>query len=761
MQACLKDPSDRNRGGPTCRRGCLPRLPWGWAMVWAVAGVVAGSAALAAENPAEAEWFDFRPSGSGVVAGSPLDLRGLNERVAGEHGRIQARDGKFVHATSGQAVRFWAVNGPPHGLRGEALKVCARMLAARGVNLVRAHGSVFDESTGDLKPERVAELVEIVGAMKAEGIYTHLSIYFPLWFKPKAGLAWLEGYDGTKHPFAALLFHPGFQKQWESWWRAVLEARLPGGGVLAKEPALMGVEIQNEDSFFFWTFSAKNLPEPQLRMLEGQFGSWLTTRYGSLAKAAQAWGGTVDPRDKPSEGRMGFRALWEIAQKKTARDQDTVTFLYETQAGFYRRSVQFLRDLGFEGLVTPSNWTTADAVTFGPLEKLSYTEGDFVDRHGYFGCLNKGPFSEWSLREGNTYVDRSALRFDSEVPGGAPRFEHPVMDVEYGGKPSMISETTWTRPNRYRSEAPLYYAVFGALQGSDAIVHFALDGADWKVKPQYWMQPWTLMAPSQMGQFPAAALIFRQSLVAEGDVLADLNLDPERLLRLEGTPLPQDAAFDELRLKDVPVGTVWKAGQRVDPLIHFAGRTRVGFQKKDGAASTIADLGKWVDRKGKTVTSTSGDVRLNYGAGFMTFATPRAQGASGNLGSAGEVRLGMVSITSPMDNLHVVAVSLDGEPLARSGRILLQTMSEEQNKGWRVTTKDGVHRIESLGSEPWQVKRMRGDVRFMRPDAARMRVTVLDATGARGRELGTAAEVRLQGDALYYLIETGPEIERR
>ena len=45
----------------------------------------------------------------------------------------------------------------------------------------------------------------------------------------------------------------------------------------------------------------------------------------------------------------------------------------------------------------------------------------------------------------------------------------------------MISETTWTRPNRFRSEAPLYLASFGALQGSDAIVHFALDGAEGRV----------------------------------------------------------------------------------------------------------------------------------------------------------------------------------------------------------------------------------------------------------------------------------------
>ena len=82
----------------------------------------------------------------------------------------------------------------------------------------------------------------------------------------------------------------------------------------------------------------------------------------------------------------------------------------------------------------------------------------------------------------------------------------------------MISETTWNRPNRHRGEAPIYLAVFGALQDSDGIVHFAKDGVDWSVKPGYFMQPWTLTAPTQFGQFPAAALIYRRGLVKTGDV---------------------------------------------------------------------------------------------------------------------------------------------------------------------------------------------------------------------------------------------------
>ena len=94
-----------------------------------------------------------------------------------------------------------------------------------------------------------------------------------------------------------------------------------------------------------------------------------------------------------------------------------------------------------------------------------------------------GENAEWSLRNGHAYSDRSALRFNAEQPGKPRQFVHPAMDVHYEDKPSMISETTWTRPNRFRSEAPIYLAAYGALQHSDAIIHFALDGANWAVRP--------------------------------------------------------------------------------------------------------------------------------------------------------------------------------------------------------------------------------------------------------------------------------------
>jgi len=711
---------------------------------------VAFSTARAADDGA---WFAVNPTQNGAAADSPIDLRRLNEKFAGENGVIAARDGKFVHSANGKPVRFWAVNGPPHELTGEPLRQAARLLARYGVNLVRVHGPMFDKD-GEVDFARVRHAHEIVAAMKAEGIYTHFSIYFPLWFTPRADLPWLAGYDGKQHPFAALQFNPAFQEKHRAWLKALFTTPdEKTGQALVDEPAVFGVEVQNEDSFFFWTFDAKNIPDAQLRIVEAQFGEWLKKKYGSTEAALAVWKGPQVPRDAPGEGRLGFRPLWNVSHEKTTRDQDTAAFLLEVQTRFYRSTYDFVRQLGFKGLIHDSNWATADPEVLGPLEKLSYTAGDFVDRHGYFECNHHGDNAAWSIRPGHTYSDRSALRFDAAEPGKPRQFVHPVMDIHYDDKPSMISETTFTRPNRYRSEAPLYFAAYGALQDSDCIVHFAFDGANWAVKPGFWMQQWTLVTPAMLGQFPAAALIYRQGLVSTGAVVADVKLNRDDLAHLKGTPLPQDASFDELRLKDVPRGRDVQPGQRLDPLVHYVGRTHVTFTDKPGGV-TLNDLKPFVDRTAQSVASSTGELKLDYGKGLLVINAPRAQGASGALNSAGKIKLSAFTIASDMDLGHIIAVSLDDRPLATSRRILLQVMSEEQASGFKTEPVDATtKRITDIGHDPWQVKALRGAVICNRPDAGKLKVTALDFNGRPLRPVGTAQEIKLQASTLYYLIE--------
>ncbi|HON06530.1 MAG TPA: hypothetical protein PLW02_00350 [Verrucomicrobiota bacterium] len=696
-------------------------------------------------SPADSKnWFGFAPEPDKFDASSAIDMRFLNEKFAGEHGFIGVKNGDFIHQNTGEPVRFWAVNGPPHDLKGDQLKRCARLMAKYGINLVRVHGGLFDKD-GEVDPEKVRHAQEIVAAMKPEGIYTHFSIYFPLWFTPRPDHPWLKGYNGKQHPFAALEFNPIFQEKYREWVKALITP-------LLNEPAVFGIEIQNEDSFFFWTFDAKNIPDPQLQILEKMFGDWLIKKYGSLDAAFKKWGGKMIQRDAPAEGRVGFRPLWNIFSEKTARDQDTAAFLLEVQTKFYADIYRYLRQLGFKGVITASNWTTASPEVFGPLEKLSYTVTDFIDRHGYFECNRKGDSADWSIRNGQTYSDRSAYRFDAETPGKPRQFVHPAMDPHYNNLPSMISEIAWCRPNRFRSEAPIYLAAYGALQHSDTIVQFAFDGDRWTVKPRYFMQPWTIMSPATMGQFPAAAILYRRGLVSVGNVLAEINLNKDDLIHLKGTPLPQEAAVDELRLKDIPEGSEIKPGQRIDPLIHYAGRVNVNFTSNPGSVK-LTDTRPFINHAAQIVTSSTGELKLDYGKGYLIINAPRAQGVSGNVKSAGLVQTKDLTISSELDLCHIIAVALDDQPLSNSKKILLQVMSEEKNNGFRTTTvSTGVKQITNIGSDPWLVKELNGTVSFKRADAENLKVSALDYNGYPVSNAGSAKKITLQPKTVYYLI---------
>ena len=712
---------------------------------------------LAVASFAQADdWISFSPKPDPFSPSNPIDLRYLNEEQAGEGGFIGQADSQFVHYDAHsdaprEPVRFWAVTGCPGETPAE-LRRSARVLSKYGVNLVRIHGGYFD-ADGNVDIAKIKHSIDIVEALKAEGIYTHFSIYFPIWLNPKPNTPWLAGYNGGQHPFAALTFNRQFQEKYQSWWKALLTTPSPTTGIkLIDEPAVFGAEIVNEDSYFFWTFTTANIPEAEMQMLETQFGDWLKQKHGSIEAAMKNWGGPKVARDNPPQGRVGFRGLWEMANQRTARDKETAAFLVESQRNFYQQQVKYLHSLGFKGVITASNWATADPRVLGPLEKYTYTPGDFLDRHGYFGCQNKGDASEWSIRDGHTFIERSALRFDPEQPGKGKEFVHTVMDIHYDNKPSMVSETTFNRPNRFRSEAPLYYACYGALQGSDAIVHFAMDSNRWSVKPGYFMQPWTLMSPSMMGQFPAAALIYRKGLVATGENVVDLHLKIPDLLDLQGTPMPQDAAFDELRLKDIPQGTAIKPGNVIDPLVHYVGRTSVNFTYTGGPAK-LMDMARFIDHAHQTVSSSTGQLKLDYGKGILTINAPDAQGVSGNLHDAGLVELADLSIQSDLPLAHIVAVGLHGESLAKSDVILLQVMSEEKATGFEAQPAgNGAMKILHIGREPWSIRSITGTVKFKSLDAAAWKVYPLDGNGDKMESVGDATTIRLLPGVLYYLI---------
>jgi hypothetical protein len=137
----------------------------------------------------------------------------------------------------------------------------------------------------------------------------------------------------------------------------------------------------------------------------------------------------------------------------------------------------------------------------------------------------------------------------------------------------------------------------------------------------------------------------------------------------------------------------------------------------------------------------------------LTIDAPAAQGISGDLRKAGDAALKDLTISSRLELGHIVAVGLDGRPLATSRRILLQAMSEEKAADFGTEpAPGGEKKITSIGHDPWLAKELEGVVKFKRSDASRLKVTALDFNGDPVRSIGTASEIRLAPSTIYYLI---------
>lgn len=697
-------------------------------------------------------WFVFDPERDSFRP-TPIDLRALNEAFAGEQGRIQVRGEGFIHAKTGQPERFWAVNTGTGSLQMQDWEMAylARSLAKRGVNLVRLHGPLWGKDWRKADPQTLQRVFALVAALKKEGIYTGLSIYFPMWLKLQAADGF-PGYSG-QNPVSLLFFNHEFQEIYYGWWRSLLTTVNPlTGQTLAADPAIAMVELVNEDSYLFWTFEPyKSVPAAQMERLEKQFGAWLTAKYGSLELAAAAWTGyQLNPErgDRPLEGRLGLPAAGELAaQKDSRRAQDAAAFLTQNQSQFFQAAIGVLRqELGYGGLIYASNWITADAQTLGPLDKYSNTVADFIDRHGYFAGVHTGDAASYALTPGDTYRDRSALLFSGD--NGKLDFNLPLADIHYNGLPSTITEVNWPMPNRFRADFPLLVAAYGALQGSDGFCFFALD-KPWEAV----LGKFPVATPALLGQFPATALLYRKGLLREGTTVADVPLKVDDLLSLRGAPVMAPQNLDAFRAQDVPAGQVLQTDRpgSIDPLSFAVGKVNLRFVPQAEPAKLL-DLSNYIDRDRKTLRSSTGELFWNYDRGLVTVNAPQVQGITGFLKSNPAVQLSDLHLQSAMPYGTVVLVALDNQPIARSGQMLLQVMSEEQNFGWKTSGYPG-KKIESKGTPPLTIRNLQGQVSLQRSDAAQLKVTELDSNGYRGEVVGRGDRFDLRPQTLYYLLE--------
>lgn len=620
---------------------------------------------------AEAGTWSFEPDVDEFLKPDALGLRSLNEKVAGEHGWLVVdKQGDLVDG-AGRTVRLWAANTGVQERPIADVRAHARHLAKRGINMVRHHAHInADNGSLDGPPNdgQIDQLHKLVAAMKDEGIYTTFS---PYW----------AGFNGA--PQHTLLFwDERVQAAYKRWLKEALTRPNPYDAQktpLARDPALAVIQIQNEDSLFFWT---------AMGALKGDNLARLTTIYHAWRTANRL----------PGTPPLNF-TFWELG-KPSQDHQDTMRFFAETMRAWNAEVERWLReDLGCKALVNAGNWRTADQVRLLDLERWSYDANAVIGVNRYVGGVHINPTRKdqagYLVQAGDLFTDQSKT-IDWESLATNAR--------QVAGKAYIISESTWVTPGSHHSEAPFLVAAYSALNGIDAYYWFALNQVGFDAT----VAKWQVASPVIMGGWPAAAWMFRKDLVARGKPVVHEERALDDLWRLRSPLLAEEAGFDPNR--DAAISPKSNIRSTVDPAAFLVGPVEVRYGG-DPAKSQVADLTGLLDTKAGKATSITRELTMDWRNGLCTLDAPGAAGASGFLAKAGTIRLKALAITARNDYATVLAVALDGRPLTGSRKILVQITTQNRPYGWRTspatfTSDKKEHqglRIDAVGEAPWNV----------------------------------------------------------
>ncbi|MDR1281014.1 MAG: hypothetical protein LBK99_09355 [Opitutaceae bacterium] len=669
---------------------------------------------------ADAEWAPYAHSVE-IESGSVFDFSFLADGPAGKYGALVATpDGHFEFvARPGERVRLWGVNlcfSANYLEKNEADRLAVR-LAASGYNTVRFHhydaGLVEKGSRSDrnFDPAQLDKLDYLFAAMKRHGLYINLDLFtVRSWHFTKEEKAEM-GIEGTSsesvYQFKALVpVSDVALENWKNFARTLLTHRNPYTGLTwAEDPALIGICPINEDV----------LAEERIARIPAL--------HACYQEAFEHWWSQADNRSGISGNRdMGY-----------------ARFLCERHIDTDRRMHGFLHSLGTKALLT--------GVNFQNMQSLAYVRKhyDVVDNHQYW-AHPKGLARREDGRRLTGFAQGSAVRFAGEVPRG-------IMQSRLWGKPYTVTEFNFLSPNQYRAEGGVLMPAYASLQNWSALYNFeyaarrayAMDGGT--------ARTFSLTAdPVGLLADRVSALIFRRGDVTPArraigfaihaaDAFRQGNaFVPEVFTRLglvarigSGTGAPEEElarhALDAVVVSATGMERgstpATPAARRIYPADEA---TLVERLQGDGILPPDS-----VDKTGTRFRSDTGEIELDAKAGTLKVVTGRSElfvlPADHSLDGA------RVSAKNGKSFATVSVVSVDGQLLSESGRILVLHLTDALPSGTRFTQPDRSI-LEAWGEPPHLVKAGETDITLRLADSehVRYRAWAVDATGRRIRE---------------------------
>ncbi len=631
-----------------------------------------------------------------VVAGSILDFSGMLDAPAGKYGWITTdKDGHFTaEKAPGKRFKFYGPNlcFSAQYLDRENAEKLADELARLGYTSVRFHH--YDNSLSDPKgndstvflPEKIDQLDYLFACLKKRGIYITLDLYCSRRFRngELPDAPFREGYAMKQ----LLSVYPPARENWKKFVRNLLTHRNPYTGLTwGEDPTLFAVSLSNENvTTNNWNGRAKQL------YLDG-YKAYLEKR------------GIATEENLKNRGGLFYRYLTDLNIETIRELSDFVH-----------------KDLGYRGLITEINFKE-NAVISEIRDTLA-----FVDNHNYWDHPNSLPGHSWSFPF--LHNQMSALRAAAWNP-------RTLMPSRIFGKPFTVTEINYVFPNRHRAESGPLLGAYASLQDWDGLYRFAWSHDDKGVRHE-----------SPINRFDIA----EDSLSQVAERVTNLMF-----VRGDVKPAPSGIAWPYGESTFREMNSIAEANFPVDfSMLGFY--CRIGSLRENRTFPDVKLIRKPKDfmqelseAEKKTIrdadkVSQTGEIAYNPSRGTLRIVSPKTESLSFFKGAlAGDVLT--VSDGTPTFQI-VTASSMDGKPLAASGRILLFHQSDVTNRHIRYSS-ESMNAVEHWGKTDPLIRRASAVVQLkLEPGDYRVQVIGLD-----GMPKGTIPAAFADG-ALKFSVDT-------
>ena len=724
-----------------------------------------------------ASGWSFSYPGDKFTDDAMLDLRCLNEKVAGENGFIQlSADGNSFQTENGKPVRFWSINGGDgtKSMSDADLAKFARFLAKMGVNMIRYHGSInpTGANINDVDKADVTAIWRMVAAMKKEGIYSTIS---PFWAhnghmgEPALSGWGIQGYTAKEDLWGVMYFSDTLKTAYKKWVKYLYTEKNPFTGIALKDdPAVALIQVKNEDGVFWWTISA--MKEGFMYIVRQKYYKWAVAKYGSAAAVKTAWSNASDVKDNWIANELGLYNIWDATQPqsggKAKRVSDQIQFLAETQRNFYKEIHDYYRtDLGCPQLINANNWKTADANLLFDAERYSNTACEVlaVNRYNDPGHISQGPNAGWRIDPGDNYVGKSVLFEPHKLP---------VNIKQVKGSPILVTESAWNLPHKYQAEGPFLVSAFMSLTGVDSYYWFSPTSSSYDPNPyftwanlaggQHPMYRWTISTPGQLAMFPANALLYRKGYINQGETVVHEERTLQSIYDRKMPMISEENSFDPNRDNYSQINPAKETV--VSPLAHLTGTVEVVYGGTPANSKVSTLIGSLIDYQNKKITASNNQLTWDYKNGICIMDAPSAKGVCGFAGVKQTFELTDVTIETTNNYAAIQVVAMDEKSIRESSKILVQVGTVYQPTNWAETQSDFVVdgktisglKITNTGKMPWKCANTQVTLKLK--NTGINKATLLDAAGYSKSAIevvrvGNELQITLPVNAMYVALE--------